>query len=246
MAVAFILSTSATALTNATATSGSVDTTGATLFVAVLSAYDINVANGFSDSKGNSWNYLTVLDDVGGNEMQATIAYAWSSLSVGSGHTFSYNNGSYPGFVLFAFSGTETGSSPFDQQNGSVNAAGPASYQPGSITPSTDGQVAVVGAVNGGAGSDYSYTVNGSYSTPVEVFYAGSINVMASYWIQTTATATNPTITPSVDGRHLVKIASFKASGGGGSSTPSPAAGTLALAGTGSVLGFAILMPDEL
>lgn len=226
MAVALVTSTTGSAIAAATATSGAINTTGATLLVAVLLTYDQTPATGFSDSKGNSWSYLTVIDDAGGSEVQMTIAYAYSSLSVGSGHTFSYNSGSYPGFVLFAFSGTETGSDPFDgQQNGGAFATGPATYQPGSITPAANGAVVILG-IGTLSGSDLSYTVNGTYAAMTEVFYNSNLNLAASYDIQTTATATNPTVTPSSNARETLKIASFKAATGGGGDVTPPTLGS--------------------
>lgn len=212
-AVAFVTSTSAGATSASTATSGSVTTTGATLFVANLSCFAQTPATGFSDSKGNSWSYLTVVDDSGGGGMESGFAYAWSSLSVGSGHTFSYNCGSFSGFTLLAFSGTDTSSNPFDQQAGAVVASA-TTAQPGSITPSTAGQVVVTGVVQLFS-SDDTWSMSGTYSAPVELFYNGNVNNGVSYDIQTAATATNPLWTSVDSVRRLAKVASFKASSGG-------------------------------
>lgn len=221
-AVAFVVSSSAGCTGSCTATTSGIDTTGATLLVAAVNEYfaDPTLAN-MSDSNGNTWHHLTMLDDSATSGMEFVIWYAYdhggSALSVGSGHTFSYAGTSYAGLTVMAYSGTQTSSDPFDQQNKAGTAAG-FTAQPGSITPTVDNEL-VVTYVQGLIAADETYSINSSYNKRQELFYNGNANMGGADIVQTTAGATNPTWTSDNSPRHLALIASFKAATGGGGGT---------------------------
>ncbi len=134
------------------ATTGSIDTTGADFLV----VYVYQVHSGtttVSDSKGNTWTGLTAIS--GANNGRSRIFYC-TPTSVGSGHTFTVSNVSalIGGLAAMAFSGVAQ-SSPFDAENGG-NSAGSASVSTGSVSPANADSLFVFGA--GAHGPD---TING-------------------------------------------------------------------------------------
>jgi hypothetical protein len=196
----FIDSVSALSGNQTDVTTAAIDTTGATLLVAVLTDF---AETTFSDSKSNTWTSLTK----GTQFISTRIVYCVPS-SVGSGHTFSASVASgFPSICVAAFSGAHA--TPVDQQNGSTGN-GITSIQPGSVTPTEDNELVIVG-VGLGNGNAAGIDMAG-YTVPEEVYYNGNAFTCAlAYNIQTSATATNPTWTWTGNEQGVARIATFKA-----------------------------------
>jgi hypothetical protein len=234
------------------ATTASIDTTGATILVAVVSDFTGGPGITFSDSKSNSWTALTAYSSAAG-QMRVRIYYAYATAGkVGSGHTFtSAGTGVYTCACVSAFSGTDTSVDPYNADVTGQNDFATFVTAPmttGSVTVAA-GDLAIAGeGTNFGTGTtswsiDLGFTIADQYHVSGDTEGAG-----LAYFINSGSSgAKNPGWTPSIaSSAGAATIATFEASaGGGGDVTPSPAAGTLALTGRGTHLGFAINMPDE-
>lgn len=192
--------------TQATNPSGALNTTGATLLVMGVSKFGSNPTP--VDSYSNTWLELTEYT----NALTSSIWYA-ANPTVGAGHTFNYG-GSATTACVMAFSGIAT-TSPLDQQNGNASG-GPATTQPGSITPSGSGYLIVTQiSWNTFTGSA---SINDSFTITDQIGYTGSnFGAAAGYYVQPTAGAINPTWTlDSTAANVTTSIASFVATGGSG------------------------------
>lgn len=217
MAAAFVIDAEARSTDSNIATTSAVDTTGAN-FIALVVTND-NGAEAVSDSKGNTWTPVAAA--IGANPL-LRMFYCFNP-NVGSGHTFTNDpaNPSFPSIAMQAFSGVVT--SPLDQHSEA------SAVQPGSITPSEDGEVVITAAVNNGTGHEL---VNSPFDVNQTADLNGDANsytISMAYEIQTTATARNPTWT-NLGGIQTV-IASFKADPGGGGGVFSPMMAILAAQG---------------
>lgn len=185
------------------ATSSAIDTTGATLLVAVDADYNFGTLGPISDSKGNTWIPRTTY---GAGGPKVKIFYC-ENPTVGSGHTFTCS-GDSNGIAIIAVNGTTT-SSVYDKESGADATS------PGSITPNEDNEILIAGMC---AASGSGYSVDSGFTLQESRAYNAGDNTMGfglAYLIQTTATAKNPVWT---GGATVTNIASFKAvsSGGGG------------------------------
>lgn len=171
-------------------TTSGLDTTGATLLIAVVTyAGTVSV----TDSNGNTWTALTAYSNTG---VTSQIYYVNSNTpTVGASHTFTLNGTGIAGAInVLAFSGTDA--TPYDgQQNGS-NSASASSIQPGSVTPTANNYLIVTG-FSGGNTFGGSATINLSYTITNQKALTGGTNygTAAAYLIQGTAAASNPTWT---------------------------------------------------
>lgn len=212
MAIAYI--NSAKALNNTVATTGSLDTTGATLLVVVLAYYSGDPPT-LTDNKGNTWTPLT--EYTTGFDVANRIYYC-ANPTVGAGHTFTGTSVSF-GLIFLAvssFSGVST-TSPFDVQNGNQTTSIVSSISTGSVTPSEDNELVIIGV--GSSATLGPYTANGGFTVvqynvnSYPTNYGGGLG----YLIQTTAAAANPTWTFGGNSAYTVaSIATFKEPGGGG------------------------------
>lgn len=167
-------------------TTASLDTTGATLLVAVLTT---NAATNISDNKGNTWTGLTAQTNTG---ITTRIFYVNSnSPTVGTGHTFTTTSTASVLSIMAFSSGAST---PFDVENGTSAASG-ATIAPGSITPSQDNEIIIAGVTGGNTMTTVSIDAGMTiaYQQPLTggVCYGSG----AAYKIQTTAAAISPTWT---------------------------------------------------
>jgi hypothetical protein len=205
-------------------TTGAINTTGASLLVALISSNndaDVTV----SDSKGNTWVGLTV-QAIGAPH---TRIYYVVNPTVGTGHTFTSSGSNiYTAACFAAFSGVKT-TSPFDQENGQWGGGQDNSNaRPGSITPSENNELIIAGF---GLAGPETLTIGGGYSITDQLAYSGGVNYggAMAYLVQTTATATNQLwggIGSTVAGG--VVVASFKVGAGDATATPATVALTLA------------------
>lgn len=198
------------------ATSSAINTTGASLLVVSVSWYQNVPRPALTDSKGNTWVALTEIKfSVTGN-----VLYYCKNPTVGSGHTFTLaQSGSYCSGQILAFSGTDT-TAPFDVENGASVTRFSVPPRPGSITPSVDGCVLVVGMSSGDGTSGFS--IDGGFTLTDQVPQTSSVcqGAAAAYLVQTSAAAANPTWYASVPTAGApgicTAIAAFKPAAGGG------------------------------
>ncbi len=203
MAITHIATASA-AGGSSSATTGSVDSTGADLAV-IFSARLAFAGVTFSDSKGNTYTALT---SVRHSIFDHSLAYCLNP-TVGSGHTFTTSGASEPSVECELFGGVDA----YDQESGFGGAT--LTPQPGSITPPEDGCLFVTGL---NADNNSSWSINSSFTLAASInsspgTYAGSAS---AYKIQTTAGAENPTWTATGNANTVTTMATFTPTAGGG------------------------------
>jgi len=224
-AAAYVTGTSAVAActTSAcTATTGTVDTTGATLLVMV-----IHGANGcqnpasatVSDNLGNTWTQQGGFVDCANSGIGIDIWYSYNK----SGGALSTGNDTFSGSMtsggvainVSSYSGTQTSSDPFDQKN-SGHFSSVSGFTAPSVTPSVNGEVIInaAGEITGNPAGSVAltgYTVLGlNTSTSYQQFDA--------YLVQPTAGASAPTWSNLPFSGQVAYVNTFKAA----SSGPSP------------------------
>lgn len=194
---------------------------GSSLFVMVVTAYDLPLnAPAPSDTKSNAWTLALTINTTGGNITQ-WVYYAANPASA-NGQTFSTNiSGSVPTAYVMGFSGIAT-ASPLDQSSSfdAGHGSSATTIQPGSITPSGNNYLVVTTEGDfTGTGTGATKTVNGGYVIPTGLSTAGVSGSWqgagAAYLVQGAATATNPTWTLSSATNQfdlLAGILSFKPS----------------------------------
>lgn len=200
-------------------TSSTVDTTGATLCVASFSDGVTTATYTPTDSKGNTWHPLTIVN--AGSQGRTQLWYAWdhggTPFSAGTGHTFTGATtvGGNPWVVFTCYSGTQTTSDPFDQQNtGTTGASVATSVQPGSVTPTSANQLLVTSV--SGYVEPTGFTISpGSFTITAQSGLLGGTNYAGAqaYLVETTATTQNPTWTLATVANQAMTaaIATFKA-----------------------------------
>ncbi|MGH7996171.1 MAG: hypothetical protein ACREFX_07455, partial [Opitutaceae bacterium] len=185
----------------ATATTAAIDTTGATLLVAIGGAYAGTVEYGMSDSAGNTWEMA-----VSENATLWSVIFYCINPTTSAEHTFSFGPVGYPGLSVAAFSGFPTIS--LDQTN-SGSGAGASTVQPGSVTPTTDGQLIVTGYTDGSAAVP---AIDDSFDVATYIEHGGSNeSACIGYLDQATGSPLNPTW--SGGQCYAATIASFKGTG---------------------------------
>ena len=210
MTIAHIASTFRDSTGGSSTTTAAIDTTGADLIVVAIPRYVPGTAPTPSDSKGNSWTPLTLYSD----SSYGVRLYYSVPTTVGSGHTFTATGAdSFAAIGAVAVSGAHA--TPFGNENGAVDGTGGNSFQPGSITPPEDDCLVITAlAMDDNAGTNV-ISIDGSYT---ELTDSGQMGGGMGYWIQTTATATNPTWSwTGTTEFTAATVASFKPAGGGGS-----------------------------
>ncbi len=167
-------------------TSSAINTTGATLLIAVTGSYHaVEISSGYiSDSASNVWQYASVF----GNSLILFVPQPITSTT----HTFTFNNtpGNYPAVAVYACSGTST-VYPFAAQNGVVLSAALTTVQPGSVAPIESGDLIVTGCTASGL----SASINDGFQTSILSSTAASFGAVASYLVTTTGSTINPTWT---------------------------------------------------
>lgn len=163
-------------------TSPAIDTTGATLLVAV--AGDFNTLN-ISDSKSNTWTKLTQVEGPFAGDM---AIYYVANPTVGTNHTFTTNQDS---ICVAAFSDVAT-VSPFNKEGASATGSG--TVQAGAVTPDQDNSliIAAVGDFFEGV-----LTVNGGFTITdyINAVSGSEYSAGLAYLVQTTAASAQPTFT---------------------------------------------------
>lgn len=190
-------------------TSGSFDTTGATLIVIDAACFGgMYTAGQVTDSKSNSYTKLTTRTNA--NNDQLCLYYCLNP-TVGTGHTFTIGGATY--YVsarMMAFSGAD--GSSFDAESGR-GTLGISPATPGSIDPAGDGALFVLtSSVAGTAPSSPTDSLTRQVATNgVGSQYEGG---SVAYLIQTTDAALNPYF--SAGSVLCAAMAVFKPAAGGG------------------------------
>ena len=180
-------------LTTTGSTAG-INTTGADLIVVLVTQYaGSGAAAILSDVPSNSYTPLT--GQVG--LVPDGILYYVHNPSVSTNHIFTLTSGNGLAFygTIFVQAWSGSAASPFDVQNGTVTAGGVASGQPGSITPSLNGELIIFGM---GTADQIAtpYTMNNGFTQPDPgISWQSSVTEGGGmgYLVQSTAAAINPT-----------------------------------------------------
>lgn len=201
MAYALITSTGVVG----SATTPPVDTTGATILVAAVTAIATPVPAP-TDSNGNTWLPLTEQ----GSGVDIRLFYV-PNPTVGVGQTFSISS-VVPSLAIMAFSGAKI-SGPFDVENGSQAGAG-TTIQTGSVTPSENDELIIAACSHQGD----AIGIDSGFTLQVQIPLLGGVGlgIDFAFLIQTTAGAVNPTFTLAASDNHEAAIATFKAAAAGG------------------------------
>ncbi len=209
MPVSLISSASATGPGNLT--TGSVNTSGASLLIIYVGNYEPGSSPVVSDSKGNTWIPLTIVSI--GAFCEGRLYYA-ENPTVGSGHTFSVTTSVANTLIAAAFSGTQT-SSVFDAEGpGNIGGSSATGTNPGPLSTTVDGELVVAGCsmsdLDGSAGGAVtvvdSFTVTDYFTYQAGDHYAGGF---AYRVVSTAGTTTNPDFNNSSFGRRMSVMASF-------------------------------------
>ena len=164
-----------------TFTLGPINTTGSDLIVIA------NAGGGSSatptDSAGNTWISIQASNS-------AWIWYA-HNVTTSSSHTFTIDNPYYQSGVVLAYSGSRTTSAPLDQSNSGSG------YQPGSITPTTSGELIV--DIVCLQSSSPPYTFDSGFTNEKYTDYVAGVNygIVAADFVQSAAAAINPAMSPT-------------------------------------------------
>jgi hypothetical protein len=121
------------------------DTTGATLIVIGECRFSGVPPPPPTDSKGNTWHAL-VPSVKGPNNTSVQMFYAFAPATSAS-HTFTDPDTSYSAIAVLAFSGTRTDLNVYDQSTTAASSS--QTGQPGSLTPTQVGELAVTFACSG-------------------------------------------------------------------------------------------------
>lgn len=212
---------------NAVSAVVTLNTTGATLIVVAVAAFQYTGryllnSNAPVDGKGNTLSGLTLKESADTFSGIRLFYVNSATPTVGSGHTFQAgpnNDTSYP--LVWAWAFDSTGASPFSAESGAIAAGSPTSLQMGaSIGVNTN--IAVCAVCNNlGTGTaqaiDSSFTITGSKYG----FVGGTHGAGAAGYAFLTG-AVQPTWS-SLDGSGTAGvIATFTATGGGGGGGGSP------------------------
>lgn len=166
-------------------TTGAIDTTGSDLLVAAVVGF--NASSSVSDSAGNTW---TGLNTYASTNVSVQLFYVRMP-STSAAHTFTVAANTAVAICVVAFSGAGSATGFVDGQSGSANnSAG--SIQPGSVTPSQSGDLAVTCISNGTSG----WSIDSGFTIQQTVVGVGGVNLsLVLAWKVLSASAENPTWT---------------------------------------------------
>jgi hypothetical protein len=217
-------------------TSSAINTSGASLLVAVFSRYT-TASGGYSgylsDSASNVWQYASRF---GGS----LILFVPNPIT-SSTHTFTIGNVTgisvFPSLIVYACSGVTT-FYPFAAQNGVVLGSASTTAQTGQVTPIESGDLIVSGCSAPGS-SGLTASVNSGFSTATVVVPGASwFADTAAYLFARSTSPVNPTWTMSQSEPWNCAIALFLASGATPPVVTGPRLNINPFAGTGVSTAF--------
>lgn len=203
--ISFLNSATAGSVGGGSVTTSAVDTTGATGIVLAITQTTGTTTP--ADSKGNTW---TSVSSQTSSFIRAQLFYCVLPCSVGAGHTFSSNGGAATFSSITVLSFTGTSASTFYDSHQSSAAGGATSGQPGAVTCSLNNCLYVTAI--GFDGASGTPTINLGFNTAVGTPFlaANHYGTFMSYFIQTTATALNPTWSYSSVASAAILSAAFR------------------------------------
>lgn len=201
-------------------TTGSITTTGSSLIVVGC----VNSTGGATITDSNSNVYTALTATTFGATITVQLFYV-SNPTVGSGHTFTATvaAGTAPTLGILAFSSPSA--SPFDQENGAGVNANTNGLQPGSVTPTQDGEVVVAmfGSNTAAIANGFGLAPGDLPMTTTDIITLSAGNHFAaitSYGVQPTAAAVNPRFEWLTNSTlNAARIATFKAAVSTGGAT---------------------------
>lgn len=200
---------------NSILTTTAIDTSGANLILIGISQFNGVAAATISDSKSNTWTGLTAKSTT--SLTYARIYYCVNP-TVGSGHTFSADNGDVIAGTLMIQAWSGANATPFDVENGSTNTSSN-SAATGSVTPSQNDSL--IASVLSAGDSTSGYSIDSSLTISDSVNHTPGVTEGAAfaYYNQPTAGAINPTWSWTGAQQNSEVIAAFKPAAGGGGRT---------------------------
>jgi hypothetical protein len=183
----------------------SMNTTGATLLIAVLSS--INGGAIISDSLSNNWQTLLAYTDPT-TKITTQICYVYNPITSQPNpavDVFTLVNQNQSCAVVYAFAGTMQAAGVLDVTNGVAHLL-PSPFQPGSISPIAGDLVLTGFACATPLGAEP--TVNDAFGTALIAGQPGTAGVAAAFLLNAPATALNPTWTSPESG--VPAIAAFR------------------------------------
>jgi hypothetical protein len=170
MAFSLIAASAASSSNQGNVTTSSIDSSGADFLVLVyLHAYIFQYRpNAYSDSNGNTWNFIAESLYNGQNPYFSLRVYWCGSPVVGSGHTASAGDvgtTTYPAILLSAWSGGPSSSAvdSYDVRNNQEFFPSNNLYG-GSVTPAQDNSLIIAAAPGDGGSSIYPQTATTGFS----------------------------------------------------------------------------------
>jgi hypothetical protein len=199
-----------------------VDTTGATLLIAVNGT---NSATCPTDSGLNTWTQI-VNRTGGGFGGTYTLCYVNNPSGTGAGHTFTCG-GTLCGVTVGAYSGTDT-AGPLDTSCG--NTGGSPLGCAASVTPANNGSLIIAGT-GGPISAGGTLSIDSGLTIQKQVQGTGGVSYGADFadLVQSTAAAIQPKWDDSAHDVGVVLVAVFKPGGG------APPASTPCIIGGGLV-----------
>jgi len=193
-----------------TATTVTLDTTGANLIVIAVCAYNGASKPSLIDFYGNVYTPLASYS----SSVPYVRLYYKANPVVGSAHTFTLNesvDGAFYGaLAVQAFAGADA--TPFDQQNGAGSDTPGTTQSSGNITPTQNGEL-IITAICGADGSS-NYTIGGGFNrTDALDWNTGGANnegLAMAYLAPATTSAINATWSWTGSAKSAVAVVSFK------------------------------------
>jgi hypothetical protein len=187
-------------------TSAAINTTGANLCVASISEF--TGGGGFAvptdSGSGGAWTGLTAR-----SQGVSRVRLFYKLITPAVSHTFGSSgaSGSYPAMDVICFGGVDA-TTPFDTESAGGTVSGGTSVQPGSVTPAGNDSLVVSAVTFSIASSATAPTV--SAGTILDAAQFIPPRGVMSYQTQTTAAATNPTFSWTLNGDGAATSAVFK------------------------------------
>jgi hypothetical protein len=171
-------------------TSGTVDTTGASLLVAWVTGY--SGGGGFpalSDSKGNTWTALTAQTTAGGDP-RGQLFYCLNA-TVGTNHSFTLTGpSSFSSAIVVAFEG---GTPAYVTEVGTTGAS--TTPSPGAVVPGGDDRLLVFACGGSNGAGDITAVDVGTLAAHAAGVFGQTYSRAVGYEIQTAAATRTPVFT---------------------------------------------------
>jgi hypothetical protein len=188
-----------------TITSPVLNTTGATVLIAIASQFGGSYPISFTDSLGNDWHVLPVVS--GGGVSAPQIAYAYQGpggigpVLVGAGHTaVAVSAGGDIALTFMAWSGVLSASDPFESYSDAASSA-TLTTQPGSVSAVASGDLIISGL--GGLNLTGPASINESFVYNAD-FIGSTDGIASAYLVAPSTSPVDPTWTIAANGNRMI------------------------------------------